>query len=248
MSQINDTLDRLLTTLKTPFVREHYQDLAKHAVAKGLGHIDYLAMLIDGEVQQRTERSIRRRIGQAHFPYLKTLDQFDFTHPGKIDRMKINDLFTLAFIKDNANVIFLGPCGLGKTHLAIAFGHQACVAGHRVLFTTAIDMINALAAAQATHQLERELRKYLKPSLLIVDELGYLPIDKFGADLLFQVISSRYERGSIIMTSNRPFKDWGVIFNNDAMLASAVLDRLLHHHEHVIIEGKSYRMRAPRDK
>ncbi len=248
MSQINDTLDTQLTDLKMPFVRHNYQDLAKHAVSKGLGHIDYLAMLIDGESQQRNERSTRRRIRQAKFPYVKTLDQFDFTCPKKIDRLKVQDLFRLAFIKDRGNVILLGGCGLGKTHLAIALGHQACINGHKVLFTTAIDMINALACAQATHQLERELRRYLKPPLLVIDELGYLPIDKFGADLLFQVISGRYERGSIILTSNRVFKDWATIFNNDGTLASAVLDRLLHHHEHVIIEGKSYRMRKPQEQ
>lgn len=248
MSQINDTLDRQLTDLKMPFVRQNYQDLAKHAVSKGLGHIDYLGMLIEGETQQRNERSTQRRIRQARFPYLKTLDQFDFTYPKSIDRMKVQDLFRLAFIKDHGNLILVGGCGLGKTHLAIALGHQACVAGYKVLFTTAIDMINALSCAQATHQLDRELRRYLKPPLLIIDELGYLPIDKFGADLLFQVISTRYERGSIILTTNRIFKDWATIFNNDATLASAVLDRLLHHHEHVIIEGKSYRMRKRREE
>jgi DNA replication protein DnaC len=248
MSQINDTLEQQLTGLRMPFVREHYSELAKHAVSKGLGHIDYLAMLVDGEAQQRHERSTERRIKGAKFPYLKTLEQFDFTYPKKIDRMKINDLFRLRFVEDCANVLFVGGCGLGKTHLAIALGYQACVAGHKVLFTTAIDMINALSGAQATNQLERTLRRFLKPPVLIIDELGYLPIDKFGADLLFQVISGRYERGSIILTTNRVFKSWGTIFNNDATLASAVLDRLLHHHEHVILGGTSYRIRKPQEK
>ncbi|NOY82147.1 MAG: ATP-binding protein [Kiritimatiellaeota bacterium] len=245
MSTINETLDRQLTDLKMPFLREHYRDLAKHAVAKALGHVDYLAMLVDGETHQRGERSIRRRIRQARFPYLKTLDQFDFTHPKKIDRMEIKDLFGLDFVKEHGNVIFVGPCGMGKTHLAIALGHQACVAGYKVLFTTAIDMVNVLAAAQAEYRIDRQLAKYLKPDLLIIDELGYLPIDKFGADLLFQIVGGRYERSSIILTTNRIFKDWATVFNNDAALASVVLDRLLHHHRHVIIEGTSYRMRKP---
>jgi DNA replication protein DnaC len=133
--------------------------------------------------------------------------------------------------------------GLGKTHLASALGYAACLKGHSVLFASAIDVINTLSAAQASGFLKRELKKYIKPSVLILDELGYLPIDKVGADLLFQVISLRYEQGAMIITSNRAFKDWPEIFNNDATLTSAILDRLLHHAETVLIQGKSYRMK-----
>jgi|SRR5208337_2087801 len=132
---------------------------------------------------------------------------------------------------------------MGKTHLATALAHEACLAGHTVLFTTAIDIVNTLAAAQSTHLLKTELRRYLNPSLLLVDELGYLPIDKTGADLLFQVFSQRYETGSTLVTSNQAYKNWAKVFNNDATLTSAVLDRLLHHAETVTIEGKSYRMK-----
>ena len=140
-------------------------------------------------------------------------------------------------------MIFLGGVGLGKTHLASALGYAACLQGHLVLFTTAINMINTLSAAQAEHRLKTELKKYIVPSLLVLDEVGYLPIDKQGADLLFQVISARYECGSIVLTTNKAFKQWSSIFNNDSTLTSAVLDRLLHHAEPVMIEGASYRMK-----
>ena len=140
-------------------------------------------------------------------------------------------------------MIFLGGVGPGKTHLASALGYAACLQGHSVLFTTAIHMINALSAAQAEHRLKTELKKYIVPSLLVLDEVGYLPIDKQGADLLFQVISARYECGSIVLTTNKAFKQWSSIFNNDSTLTSAVLDRLLHHAEPVMIEGTSYRMK-----
>lgn len=243
MTTPSDTLEQQLAALKLPFLRQHYQDTARQAVAKALGHVDYLAMLIDGEHRQRQQHSTERRIRQARFPYLKTLDQFDFSFPKRIDRLKVQDLFRLTFVRDRANVMFVGGCGLGKTHLAIAMAHQACLAGHSVLFTTAIDLINVLSAAQAAHRLDQELRRYAKPDVLLLDELGYLPIDRYGADLLFQVISARYERGSIILTTNRAFKDWAVMFNNDATLTSAVLDRLVHHHELIIVEGPSYRIR-----
>jgi len=147
-------------------------------------------------------------------------------------------------MEDHSNVILLGTVGLGKTHLATALGYTACLAGKSVLFATAVDTINTLAAAQAASRLKVELKKYLAPSLLILDELGYLPIDKHGADLLFQVISMRYERGSTVITSNRAFKKWPEIFNNDSTLTSAILDRLLHHAETCVIEGPSYRMKG----
>ena len=140
-------------------------------------------------------------------------------------------------------MIFLGGVGLGKSHLAIAMGYQACLQGHRTLFTSAASIINTLSAAQAAHRLKVELKKYLRPALLVIDELGFMPIDKHGADLLFQVISQRYEQGAIVLTTNKKFKTWPSIFNNDNVIASAILDRLLHHAETVVIEGKSFRMK-----
>jgi DNA replication protein DnaC len=180
----------------------------------------------------------------ARFPVIKTLDQFRWDWPTVINRMQVQHHFSLGFIKDKANLIYLGGVGLGKTHIATALGYQACLEGHSVLFSSAIDVINTLSAAKSAGRLKQDLKKYTKPALLILDELGYLPIDKAGADLLFQVISLRYEQGAIIITSNRAYKEWPKIFNNDSTLTSAILDRLLHHAETVIIEGKSFRMKG----
>ena len=243
MSENNRRLDEHLKYLKLPFIREHYQGLAVQATEKHLPHIDYLEKLADGEAALRRDHSIQRRIRQARFPVIKTLDQFNWSWPKKLNRLQVKNLFRLQFIPDKANVIFLGNVGLGKSHLAAALGYQACLEGHSVLFATAIDVINTLAAAQAAGQLKAELKKYTRPAVLILDELGFLPIDKAGADLLFQVISQRYEQGALVITSNRAFKDWPEIFNNDSTLTSAILDRLLHHAETIIIEGKSFRMK-----
>jgi DNA replication protein DnaC len=237
------SLDQKLNFLKLPFMAGHYENLATQATQNQWAHVDYLARLADGEANLRQDRSIKRRIQMARFPVIKTLDQFRWTWPKHINRLQVQNLFRLQVIKSKSNVIFLGGVGLGKTHLASALGYEACLKGHFVFFTTAIDAINTLAAAQARGMLKQELKKYIKPGLLILDELGYLPIDKAGADLLFQIISLRYEQGAMIITSNRAFKDWPEIFNNDSTLTSAVLDRLLHHAETVLIEGKSYRMK-----
>ena len=174
---------------------------------------------------------------------LKTLEQFDWGWPISINQLQVRDLFRLAFLKEKANIIFIGNVGLGKSHLATALAHTACLQGHSALFTTAINIINSLSAARASGGIKREMSKYLKPSILVIDELGYLPIDKFGADCLFQIISARYEQSSTIVTSNRAFKDWAEIFNNDSVLTSALLDRLMHHAETVLIGGKSFRMK-----
>lgn len=153
----------------------------------------------------------------------------------------------MGFLKDKGNVLFVGGVGLGKTHLATALGYEACQQDHSVLFTTAVDIVNALAAAQATDRLQAGLKRYTRPEILLIDELGYLPIDKLGADLLFQVFSHRYERGSTIITTNKPFKKWTDIFNGDVTITAAVLDRVLHHAEAVVIEGTSYRMRERKE-
>jgi DNA replication protein DnaC len=222
---------------------DHHEALADQAATDHWPHTQYLEHLVLGEVNARLDRSIQRKIRLARFPVVKTLEQFQWSWPSKINRMAIQNLFRLKFLEDKANVVLLGGVGLGKTHLATALAYHACLKGHSVLFTTAVDVINSLAAAQAANRLKAELKKYLAPSLLLLDELGYLPIDKHGADLLFQIISQRYERGSIIITSNRAFKNWPEIFNNDSILTSAILDRLLHHAETILVEGKSYRMK-----
>lgn len=236
-------LTEQMTALKLVAVQEHYLSLASEAAQQQWTHVDYLARLIDLEATRRQELTVQRRIAAARFPAIKTLDQFDWSWPKKINRTQIQNLFRLAFLPDKTNVIFLGGVGLGKSHLACALGYAACQAGHSVLFTTAVDIINTLAAAQAACRLKAELKRFVAPAILCVDEVGYLPIDQTGADLLFQVICQRYEHGSIVLTTNQAYKHWAKIFNNDSMLTSAVLDRLLHHAETVIIEGKSYRMK-----
>jgi DNA replication protein DnaC len=236
-------LQEHLRYLKLTSVLDNYEPEAKTAVEQHLSHVEYLARLLEGEAALRQDRSIARRIKMARFPVVKTLDEFDWSWPKKINRLQVQDLFRLSFINENANVIMVGGVGLGKTHLSIALGHAACLAGHSALFASAIDIVNTLSAARNAGRLMDELKRYLRPSVLLVDELGYLPIDKAGADLLFQVISQRYEHGSIILTTNKIYKKWADIFNNDSTLTSAVLDRLLHHADTVRIEGKSYRMK-----
>jgi DNA replication protein DnaC len=237
------SLAEQLAYLKLAFMLEEHVALAKQAAQEHWDHLTFLARLLAGEAALRRERSVQRRISQARFPVIKTLEQFQWNWPKSINRLQVQHLFRLQFLADKGNVIFLGTVGLGKTHLATALGYAACMQGVSVRFTTAVEVINALAAAQRAKRLKQALDSYRKPALLILDELGYLPIDKAGADLLFQIISQRYEQGSTIVTSNRAYKHWAEIFNNDATLTSALLDRLLHHAETVLIEGQSYRMK-----
>jgi DNA replication protein DnaC len=238
-----DELQQQLAYLNLPFMRQHVEELASQAAQKQWSHVDFLGRLVEGETALRQDRARARRVQQARFPVLKTLDQFDFTWPSQINRLAVQNLFRLTFVKDKANAILIGGVGLGKSHLGIALGYAACLAGFRVRFTTAIDIINTLSAADRAGRLVAEIKKYTHPDLLVCDELGYLPIDKRGADLLFQIISDRYERGSIILTTNKVFKHWPSIFNNDSTLTSAILDRILHHAETIVIEGKSFRMK-----
>jgi DNA replication protein DnaC len=237
------TLDRHLDYLRLGYLKNNCRPLMAEAAAKHWTHLDYLARLIEGEAAARQDRAIARRIKEARFPVIKTLESFRWEWPKKINRLQIQDLFRLRFIEEKANVIFLGLVGLGKTHLATALAYAACQNGYSVLFANAIDVINTLSAAQTNGILKSELKRYLAPVLLVLDEVGYLPIDQRGADLLFQVISQRYERGSLLVTSNKAFKQWSTIFNGDSTITSAVLDRLLHHAETVVIEGSSYRMK-----
>ena len=236
-----DALRANLGALNPPFMLENHQAFAQIAADKQWSHLNYLTELIGGEASARDDRRVQRCIALARFPVLKTLDQFDWNWPTKINRLLIQNLFHPDFVKVHANVVFISGTGLGKSHLMTALGHAACLRGHSVLFTGAIEIINSLTAAHATGSIKRALHHYVKPEVLCIDELGYLPIDKFGADCLFQIISHRYERGAALITTNRVYKQWASIFNNDAVLTSALLDRILHHAETVRIDGKSYR-------
>lgn len=239
----HDLKDQLIR-LKLLSMAQRFETVAQQASKNNLSHIEYLRILIQEEVAGKRERLVNARIRQARFPVIKTLDAFQFQFPKKINKAKILDLFDLGFIKRKENPIFIGPSGCGKTHLAIALGYKACQAGYRVFFTTAVNLINHLTASLSDASFLACMKRFCQPALLIVDELGFLPLDKTGADLLFQVVSSRYECASIAVTTNLPFKDWGKIFNNDITLASAVADRLVHHAEVITIEGDSYRVKS----
>lgn len=241
MNNDEKNISQQLIHLRLPFIRENYQPLADQAAREQWTPLQYLSRLIEGESQQRHDRCIARRVAGARFPVIKTLEGFDWNWPKKINRPQVQNLFRLSFIKDSSSVIFVGGVGLGKSHLALALGHAACLGGHSVLFTTAVEAINTLSAAQAQYRLKAELKKFIAPTVLVMDELGYLPIDKAGADLLFQIISGRYEKGSTIITTNQAYKHWPKVFNNDSTITSAVLDRLLHHAQTIVIEGQSYR-------
>ncbi len=239
----HDQLTENLKYLKLPHLAERINDYVCQAEEHQLSKLDFFHEAIQAEAEAKRERANIRRIKAARFPYQRGLDNYQFHHPKQIDSDKVKHLFRLDFLSRNENIIFCGTVGLGKTHLAIALGRQAAVRGANVLFGTAVEIINQLIAAQKQGNLTRKLKAYTKPKLLIIDELGYMPIDKHGCDLLFQIISARYERASTIITTNRVYKDWPIIFNNDATVTSAILDRLLHHSQSILIHGRSYRMK-----
>lgn len=240
---MTDPLIRCMQQLKLSWMLENHEAELSEAARKSRSHHDVLLRLLNGELEAAQARSIERRIRLARLPARRTLDTFDWQWPTVINREQIQHLFTLAFLRQNTNVVFIGTVGLGKTHLATALALEACRHNHSVLFTSAVDIINTLVEARAENRLGKAIRRYVAPSILAIDELGYLPVDRVGAELLFQVLGGRYEKGSTIITTNRGYKEWAKTFANDATLASAVLDRLVHHCETVIIKGKSYRLK-----
>lgn len=241
------SLSHLLTTFRLLHTAGTFQDQAKQAALENVSHLEFLARLLSAEDALRHERIVRVRMKDAKIPGIKTLDAFDWAHPTTISKSLILNAFSLDFINTNSNLVLVGPSGVGKTHIALALAYTACQKEIKTLWVTAADLVNTLTAAKADHSLSRAINRFSAPKLLVIDELGFLPLDKDGSDLFFQVMSHRYEQGSVVLTTNRPFKDWGKIFN-DNTVASAILDRLVHHSDVVKIEGPSYRVKNRKEQ
>jgi DNA replication protein DnaC len=236
-------LERDLAELKLLEIATHYREVLDEAARKGSSMVEVLAMLIGIEQTTRQQRALERRLQQARLPKQKTLTEYEFGFPKRVPKAAIVRLFDCDFIPRYGCAVLIGPTGTGKSHLLTALGYTACERGYSVRHTRVVDMINHLTTAQMNGLLGKTLKTYTRPSLLLLDELGYLPIDKRGADLLFQVVAARYETGSIVLTTNRAFREWGALFDVDNTLATALIDRLMHHGEALVIRGDSYRMK-----
>jgi DNA replication protein DnaC len=241
--RLHEMLLQDLHELKLTQIAETYREVLDEAARQNTSMLETLATLMASEVTARRQHALERRIRQAKLPPRKTLEDYDFTFPRKIPKQRILRLFDCEFVSQHQCAVLIGGTGTGKSHLLNALGYTACEKGITVRWTRAIDMINVLTTAQINGTLENKLREYTRCQLLLLDELGYLPIDKRGADLMFQVVAARYECGSIVITTNRIFREWGKIFDVDNTLATAIIDRLMHHGQALVIDGESYRTR-----
>jgi DNA replication protein DnaC len=241
-TKVGERLPYLLAALKAPRIAERLAATAERAREEQWPYEQFLETLCEAEVFAREASGARTRTRSAGFPAHKTLEDFDFTAQPSAERPLVMHLAQLAWIQEHANVCLIGPPGTGKSHLAIALGIKACQHGYRVAFATAQQRVSRLEEAQERNTLDQELRRLERYQLLVVDEVGYLPLERQAANLLFALVSRRYERGSIIITSNRGFEAWGEILG-DAMVAAALIDRLVHHATMVTRKGKSYRLR-----
>jgi len=239
------TLQEKLTTISFTQDEAAIKQLSGYASKQNWSYETFLERLLDNEITVKQEQYIQRRISQARFPRITTLDQFDFTYPKKINKKQVVQLFDLDFIEKREWVVFVGNSGVGKSHLAKALGYAACQKGYHALFTKTAHVVTTLQAAQSDRSFERTLKGFTRPDLLILDETGFLPLDQTQANLLFQLITDRYEfaSGSTIITTNLAFKDWGRVFH-DSVLAQAAVDRIVHRCQVVKIEGDSYRCKA----
>jgi DNA replication protein DnaC len=239
---VSSEITYLTRALKAPTLRESAARLAERARAENWSHEEYLVACLQREVSARESHGGEGRIRAARFPARKSLEEFDFDHARGLKRDTIAHLGTLDFVTARDNVVFLGPPGTGKTHLATGLGIRACQAGHRVAFATAAEWVARLAQAHHTGRLQDEITKLGRTPLLIIDEVGYIPFEPEAANLFFQLISARYERSSVIITSNKPFGRWGEVFGDD-IVAAAMIDRLVHHAEVIQLKGDSYRLK-----
>ncbi len=246
MSLQSERLELLFERLGLADMAQSYQRLAEQAAEKNLPYCDFLEQILESEYHARQERNIKVRTQLASVPALKRLEQFDFRFPTSIDEKKVRELASLRFLERHENALFLGPPGEGKTHLAVSLGMEAIRQGFSVYFISLPELLERLVEAQAENRLRRKMAHLRKCRLLILDEIGYRTLDRQATTCLFQLISERYERGSMILTSNKSYGEWGAIFHQDNVIASAILDRLLHHSHTINIKGDSYRLKDKR--
>ncbi|NMA75444.1 MAG: ATP-binding protein, partial [Bacteroidales bacterium] len=239
---MDSTLTKNLRNLKLSGVVKTVEVRNEQAIKEKLSYMEFLELLIEDELTNRKDNSYKKRFQKAHFPFTKTLEEYDFNFQATLNRQEIYNLATCEFIRKKENVVFIGPPGTGKTHLGISLGIKALQQGYKVIFTTVSDMMSALFESKADNSYAQKLKYYLSCDLLILDELGFRKLNEHIVDQFYEIISQRYEKGSLIITSNKTFDEWGNIFW-DSILASAILDRIVHHCHLVLIKGESFRMK-----